>query len=102
MSQTDTFLELLGKQIAEEVLAQLTPYIEELISSERILYTEDEAAALLGMESRSLADERRDGRIVGTKIRQGRVRYLRSDLIKYANERRIVLPERTHDSITIH
>lgn len=101
MNANDNFLESLGGQIAEQIMAKMAAVIEELTNSDKILYTEAEAAELLSMEQHTLGNERRDGRITGTKIRQGKVRYLRSDLLKYAQERRIKLPERKFEKVSI-
>ncbi len=101
MSTKDNFLESLGGQIADLVMDRMTSVIEELTNSDKILYTEQDAAELLSMDPHTLGNERRDGRIVGIKVRQGKVRYLRSDLLKYAQERRIHLPMRSHENISI-
>jgi hypothetical protein len=47
------------------------------------VYSEVEAAQMLGLNVWSLRDERKRGRIVGSQICGRRIRYLRSDLIAY-------------------
>lgn len=94
MNAENSFIEQLGGEVAAQVVEMIIPVIEERICSDKILYTEEEAAGLLGLEPHTLGSERRDGRIHASKLRKGRVRYLRSDLIKYANDRRVVNPKK--------
>lgn len=102
MNGNELFLESLGNQIAEQVMSRLTSFIEELTNSDKILYTEEQAASLLSMDHHTLGNERRDGRITGVKVRGGKVRYRRSDLLEYAAERRIRLPERKYEKVSIN
>jgi hypothetical protein len=53
------------------------------VGEDRIGYSEAEAAALLGLESHVLRDERRRGKIRAFLIVGRRVRYSREDLVDY-------------------
>src|SRR5690242_10723471 len=59
----------------EEMKAELPP--------DRLAYSEPEAAALLGLNTHQLRDERLRGRVAASLVVGRRVRYLRSDLIDY-------------------
>lgn len=53
------------------------------LDPDRLAYSEPEAAALLGLNTHQLRDERGRGRITASLVVGRRVRYLRSDLIAY-------------------
>lgn len=59
---------------------------------ERLAFTEAEAARLIGLSPHQLRDERRRGRIVGSKIVGNQTRYLRSDLVAYLMRQRTDAP----------
>jgi hypothetical protein len=72
-------------EIVAQVLAQLEGARTRL--DERLAYSEEEAARLIGLESHQLRDERRRGRITASQIVGRRVRYLREDLVAYLIDR---------------
>jgi hypothetical protein len=74
-------LEPLIRRVAEEVAARLDTVRGQL--PERLCYSEEEAAAQLGLRPHQLRDERLRGRIKASQIVGRRVRYLRDDLIAY-------------------
>ena len=78
-------LEPLVQRVVTEALAQ---FDAARPSSDRIAYSEQEAAALLGLEPHQLRDERYRGRLRAYRVVGGRVRYLREDLLAYATSRR--------------
>jgi len=51
--------------------------------SDRLCYSEPEAAAMLGLEPHQLRDERLRGRIKASSIVCRRIRYTRADLMDY-------------------
>ena len=77
----------LVQAVAREVLLQLREATAEL--GDRVAYSEAEAAEMLGLLERQLADERRRGRIAASSIVGRRIRYLREDLVRYMLDRRI-------------
>ncbi|MFO0809298.1 MAG: helix-turn-helix domain-containing protein [Gemmataceae bacterium] len=50
---------------------------------DRLAYSEEEAARLIGLAPHQLRDERLRGRIASSKIVGGRVRYQRNALLEY-------------------
>ena len=50
---------------------------------DRLAFTEEEAARLIGLEAHQLRDERRRGRIAASQIVNRSIRYLRGDLLAY-------------------
>lgn len=76
--------------------AELAPVIEAAVAEtmariradeaalgDRLAFSEQEAARLLGLESHQLRDERLRGRITASQIVGRRIRYLRQDLLDY-------------------
>ena len=56
---------------------------DEASMGDRLAFSEQEAARLLGLESHQLRDERLRGRIAASQIVGRRIRYRREDLIAY-------------------
>jgi hypothetical protein len=56
--------------------------------SDRLCYSEPEAATMLGLEPHQLRDERLRGRIKASSIVCRRIRYTRQDLMDYLLSRR--------------
>ena len=73
--------------VVAETIAKLESQREAL--SGKLAYSEYEAAQLIGLTERQLADERRRKRITASSIVGRRIRYLRSDLIGYMLSRRL-------------
>jgi len=78
----------LVRAVVAEVIAQLEPDRVKIDES-RLCFGEEEAAAMLGLRSSQLRDERRRGRIAASSIVGRRVRYQRADLVRYLSERRV-------------
>jgi hypothetical protein len=76
----------LVEQVVAEVLRTLEA--EQARLDGKLAYSEEEAAALLGLEYHQLRDERRRGRIPASQIVGRRIRYLREDLLAYLLSRR--------------
>jgi hypothetical protein len=78
------------KPLVEQVVAEVLTRMEEDRANlnGRLAYGEPEAAALLGLRTHQLRDERRRGRIEASEVVGGRVRYLRADLEAYLMARR--------------
>jgi hypothetical protein len=72
--------------VVSEPLQQLRQ--EEVRLNGRLAFSEEEAAALLGLAPHVLRDERLRGRIAASAIVGRRVRYQREDLLAYLMERR--------------
>ena len=81
--------------------AELAPVIEAAVAEtmariradeaalgDRLAFSEQEAARLLGLESHQLRDERLRGRIAASQIVGRRIRYRREDLIGYLSRHR--------------
>ena len=64
-----------------EVMARIRD--DETALGDRLAFSEQEAARLLGLESHQLRDERLRGRIAASQIVGRRIRYRREDLIGY-------------------
>jgi Helix-turn-helix domain len=73
------------RQIVTETVALLDAERAKL--SEKLAYSEEEAARLLDLEPWQLRDERRRGRIRASQIVGRRIRYFRDDLIQYLRSR---------------
>lgn len=69
-----------------ETLAQLRGDDERL--SDRLAFSEDEAARLIGVESHVLRDSRLRGEIAASRIAGRRIRYSRADLLAYLSANR--------------
>lgn len=84
----DTEDELLKPLIIEIVKATVLHLGEQRIRfGDRLAYSEVEAARLIGLNKRQLADERKRRRIKASRIVGGRIRYQLFDLIEYLNSR---------------
>ncbi|WP_459557419.1 helix-turn-helix domain-containing protein [Lacunimicrobium album] len=81
----DTILDDLAKRIFQ----RLAEHLDTILHDDGICFTEQEAASLLKIEPRQLGDERREGKISCSKIRQGRIRYSKADLVEYLAGRRV-------------
>jgi hypothetical protein len=80
--QLDTeVLEPVIRKIVAEVLAATEEKNARL--GDRLAYSEQEAARLLGLNPHQLRDERLRGRIAASTIVGRRVRYTRDDLLQY-------------------
>ncbi|MGE3807288.1 MAG: helix-turn-helix domain-containing protein [Gemmataceae bacterium] len=71
-------------EIVRQVLAELEQQRAELPDE---VMTEREAARVLKLSERQLADERRRGRITASGIVGRRIRYTRADVLAYLAER---------------
>lgn len=78
----------LVQSIVEEILQRLE-LTRSALPTNRLAWSEPEAAALLGMLPHVLRDERRRGRISASSVAGRRIRYLRSDLEAYLAARRV-------------
>jgi hypothetical protein len=72
--------------IVEQVLARVEAAKTAL--GDRMAYSEQEAARLLGLNSHQLRDERLRGRISASRIVGNKVRYLHADLVGYLTRNR--------------
>jgi len=70
----------LVKAVVAEVLAE---YSQVVGTDGRLAYPEAEAAALLGLTGRQLAEQRRAGRLGYSRGPKGSVLYSKSDLLAY-------------------
>lgn len=77
--RTEELREFVG-EIAAQVYSDL---VEKSESIRDEFFTEREAAHLLRLNERQLANERRAGNIRACMVVGKRIRYLRSDLVKY-------------------
>ncbi len=68
--------------VVAETLAQLRSE-QEKVPTDRLAYSEKEAAEMLGLAVHQLRDERHRGRIEASQVVGRRVRYLRDDLLAY-------------------
>jgi hypothetical protein len=78
------------RPVIEAVVAEMVAKLEiqrEVLNG-KLAYSEYEAAQLISLTERQLADERRRGRIKASSIVGRRIRYLRSDLMDYLLSRR--------------
>lgn len=74
------------RRITAEVLTELRKH--ERQGNGKLAFREAEAARLIGLNERQLADERRRGRISSSQIVVRRIRYTQDDLLAYLNSRR--------------
>lgn len=77
----------LVQAVVEEVLRQLDGQRQSLPEG-RLAYSEQEAAALLGLQRHQLRDERLRGRVGSSVIVGGKLRYTRDDLMGYLARQR--------------
>ena len=72
------------------VVAEVMAEIEQLkkANTERLVYSEVEAASMLGLHRHQLRDIRRRGEISHTRIVGRRIGYTMSDLVAYQNRGR--------------
>jgi hypothetical protein len=76
--------------VVAEVLAQLQTDAARLdAGGNRLAFSEEEAARLLGLEPHVLRDERRRGCIAASSIVGRRIRYTKADLLDYLAGRRL-------------
>jgi excisionase family DNA binding protein len=73
--------------VISEALAELEA--DRAKVGDRLCYSEQEAAQLLGVKENVLRDERRRGKIEASQIVGRRIRYTREDLLRYLASRRI-------------
>jgi hypothetical protein len=68
-----------------DIVRQVLEHIDDIRATvpDRVAFTEAEAAALLGLESHQLRDERIRGAVPAFMVTGGRVRYRREDLVAY-------------------
>ena len=69
-----------------EVMARIRD--DEAALGDRLAFSEQESARLLGLEPHQLRDERLRGRIAASQIVGRRIRYRREDLIGYLSRHR--------------
>jgi hypothetical protein len=80
---------LVRELVAEELARLQADAIHVDAGSNRLAYSEEEeAAALIGVNTHVLRDERRRGRITASSIVGRRIRYTRADLLDYLQARR--------------
>lgn len=60
---------------------------QAVITDGRLAYTEPEAASLLGLTARQLAEQRRAGRLGYSRGPKGSVLYTKADLLAYLSSR---------------
>lgn len=77
-------------ELAKRIVLMLVEHLDAVNAAEGICFTEEEAAAILRIQPRQLAGERREGKISYSKIRKDRIRYSRTDLVEYMAGRRVV------------
>jgi hypothetical protein len=82
----DDLLRPLIRETVRETIAQMGS--DKAQFDGQLAYTEEQAAALLGLRVHQLRDERLRGRIAASVIVGRRVRYLRADLVAYLMARR--------------
>jgi hypothetical protein len=77
------------KRLVETVAATLIPkLIEEIKSPDRLVWPHNELAKALGVSTRTLADYRDDGKIVGSQPGRGWV-YSREDVLRFLAKTRV-------------
>ena len=74
----------LVQSIISEVLLQMDQIRQA--HGDKIAFSEDEAAAMLGLNPWQLRDVRRSGKITHTRIVGNRIRYTRNDLMEYLRQ----------------
>jgi hypothetical protein len=75
------------REVVGETLAALEQDRAKI--SDRLAYSEAEAARLLGLHTHQLRDERLRKRVSASQIVGKRIRYTRDDLLRYLSERRV-------------
>lgn len=73
--------------VVKETLTQVESDRAKL--DDKLAYSEQEAARMLGLDYHVLRDERLRGRIKASQIVGRRIRYTQADLLEYLAERRI-------------
>jgi excisionase family DNA binding protein len=81
------FLLPLIRQVATEAVTALQE--EHVRLGDKLAYSEQEAARLLGLNYHQLRDERRRGKISASVVVGRRIRYTRADLQAYLAARRV-------------
>jgi hypothetical protein len=77
-------------EIVAQVLAQLEADRAKLDGDrDRLAFSEEEAARLIGLEPHQLRDERRRGRIAAATVVGRRIRYTREHLLAYLTARTV-------------
>jgi helix-turn-helix protein len=77
----------LVRQIVAETVAAVQEAQVVVPTNGPLAFSEEQAAAMLGVEIHVLADERRRGRITASRIVGRRIRYTRETLLNYLAER---------------
>ncbi|WP_459557421.1 helix-turn-helix domain-containing protein [Lacunimicrobium album] len=77
-------------ELAKRIVLKLVEHLDAVNSADSICFTEEEAAKILRLEVRQLADERREKKITFSRIRRDRVRYSKADLVDYIARRRVL------------
>ena len=80
----ESALRPLVRLVVAEVLAELEKL--QRLQRERLIYSEVEAASMLGLHRHQLRDIRRDGKIGHTRIVGRRIGYTLSDLMTYLSQ----------------
>lgn len=85
----DSLINQLVRPLAEQLIAALADRLDHRAdqASDRLAYSEAEAAALLGVQRYVLRDARLRGEIVGCRIGKG-IRYEREELLDFLRRRR--------------
>jgi hypothetical protein len=81
-------LEPLIRRVVEETLTRLEAERARLEGSNKLAFTEPEAAALMNLAPHQLRDERRRGRIQASVGPGRKILYTRQDLLNYLLSRR--------------
>ena len=76
----------LVEAVVTECLARLAD--DEARIGDKLAFSEDEAARLIGIESHVLRDARLRGNISASRIAGRRIRYQRQDILSYLNRNR--------------
>jgi hypothetical protein len=76
------------KAVVAEVVSQMESD-KAKIDNGRLVFTEEEAAAMLQLQPHCLRDERRRGKIGCSRVVGRRLRYTKQDLLDYLRGRRI-------------
>jgi len=77
-------------ELAKRIALKLVEHLDAVNAADGICFTEEEAAKILRLEVRQLADERREKKITFSRIRRDRIRYSKADLVEYLAGRRVV------------
>ena len=79
-------LESLLERAAER--AALRVQADQVRLGDKLCYSEEEAARLLGLKAHNLRDARLRGQIQASQITGRRIRYTRDDLLRYLSDNR--------------